>query len=78
MTLKSEWNSLTRPCKCSLIVLYAAKKINYNGDGSMAPDEIFKIAKRFDFLSDEDIENIRQEVKSNENKCRELIYGKLQ
>lgn len=60
-----------------LLLAYAAKKIQHNGDGTIRKDEVNEIVQaNLHYLTEHKIEELRNNLIDNVNECYKLIYGK--
>ena len=71
------WEDRTMMEKRILLIAYAAKEINLNGDGSIFTEDLRKIEYDISNLNEKALEVLRWRIKDSKEECQKLIYGTL-
>lgn len=71
------WETLTMMEKRILLIAYAAKEINYHGEGIIFAEELRSIEQDMSKLNEKELEVVRWRIKDDKDECRKLIYSTL-
>ncbi len=71
------WETLTMMERRILLIAYAAKEINYHGNGMILTEEIRCIEQDMSKLNEKELEVVRLRIRDNKDECKKLIWGTL-
>ena len=71
------WETLTMMERRILLIAYAAKEINYHGEGIILTEELRSIEQDMSKLNEKELEVVRLRIKDDKDECKKLIYGTL-
>lgn len=70
--MSKEWENYDNTKKAILLITYAAKIINLNGNGSIDKIHLKQIFDGLD-LSTENLNKLRLKLKDNKDECKKLL-----